>query len=276
MNEAYGAYDDARQRRDWGFVYSSVPPEAVSNGRVVDDVDGKVPPDLFGRGSFFKAGPGNFERNGKKFSHVLDGDGFVAAFSFESDGSVRYTSRFVETEYFLEERDEDRVKYRNVFGTQREGGPLANAFDLTLKNVANTNVLEWGGRLFVFWEAGRPYELDPDTLETLCPVDEDGPLAGLGGLDCKVRGLTIDEGGTIDGMIKVRKSFTAHPHIWDGETLVGFKSETNAQTKCLTLEFVEYDPKWNEKASTRYTIEDTPPPHDFSVSENYYSFFENP
>ena len=42
--------------------------------------------------------------------------------------------------------------HRNTFGTQRAGGPLANAFDLQLKNPANTNVIEWGGRLLSLWE----------------------------------------------------------------------------------------------------------------------------
>ncbi|KAL7448911.1 hypothetical protein ACHAWC_001026, partial [Mediolabrus comicus] len=179
--EKYGEYNNERQHEDWGFVYSSTPSEAVDS-YIIDDIDGIIPPELEGV-TFYKTGPGNFERNGKKFEHVLDGDGFVIAINFQKDDtgtSAKYTGRFVETEYFCEERDEDKIKYRNVFGTQRDGGVLANAFDLTLKNVANTNVLQWGQRLFVFWEAGRPYELNPDTLETLRSVTEDGPLSGLG------------------------------------------------------------------------------------------------
>lgn len=276
--EKYGEYNNERQHQDWGFAYSSTPPEAVDS-YIIDDIDGIIPPDLAGV-TFYKTGPGNFERNGKKFEHVLDGDGFVIAINFfqkdDSTGttSAKYTGRFVETEYFCEERDEDKIKYRNVFGTQRDGGVLANAFDLTLKNVANTNVLNWGERLFVFWEAGRPYELNPDTLETLRSVTEDGPLSGLGGIDCKVRGITIDDNGPIDKIMNVGKSFTAHPHIVD-DTLIGFKTETNAKTNTLTLEFTEYDSKWNEKSSTAYSVKSLPP-HDFSVSDSFYSFFDNP
>ena len=270
MNTAkHGEY---QQERDWAFAYSSTPPEACSTYDIVD-VEGTIPADL--KGTFYKVGPGNFERNGKSFEHVLDGDGFVMAIHLK-EGKAKYQGRFVETEYFLEEQETDSIRYRNVFGTQRSGGPLANAFDLTLKNVANTNIVKWGDRLFVFWEAGRPYELDPETLETLCPIDEDGPFEGLGGLDCKVRGITIDEGGAIDQLVNVGRSFTAHPHVWDDDTFVAFKSETNAQTKNLELEFVEYDGQWREKSSIKHQIFDSPPPHDFTISTNHYAFFENP
>ncbi|KAM0886990.1 hypothetical protein ACQ4PT_029344 [Festuca glaucescens] len=40
-----------------------------------------------------------------------------------------------------------------------------------MKNVANTSVLWWGGRLLCLWEGGMPYELDPNTLETIGPFD---------------------------------------------------------------------------------------------------------
>ena len=274
MNKDYGEYDNEAQHNYWGFAYSSTPPEAVDS-YIIDNVEGDIPSDLAGV-TFYKTGPGNFERNGKKYEHVLDGDGFVIAVKFLEDGTARYTGRFVETEYFLEEVEENKIKYRNVFGTQRDGGVFANAFDLTLKNVANTNVLQWDDRLFVFWEAGRPYEMDPDTLQTLRSVTEDGPLKGLGGIDCNVRGITIDDNGPIDNLINVGKSFTAHPHVEDDDTLVAFNIETNAQTKFLTLEFTEYDAKWNKKKSTVFSVKDSLPPHDFSVSKSYYSFFDNP
>ncbi|KAK1306650.1 hypothetical protein QJS10_CPA10g00924 [Acorus calamus] len=35
-----------------------------------------------------------------------------------------------------------------------------------MKNVANTSVLCWGGRLLCMWEGGDPYEIDPRTLAT--------------------------------------------------------------------------------------------------------------
>ena len=291
--DRYGAF---QQDRDWGFAYSSAPPEAVSSYWVIDDddnnnnnnIEGQVPADLVG--TYYKTGPGKFEREGRRYEHVLDGDGFVAAFQFlapannDSDdgcaaggggGRVRYTGRFVETEYFVKEQTHDKIQYRNVFGTQRKGGVLTNAFDLTLKNVANTNILPWGGRLFALYEAGRPYELDPETLETLCPL-QDGPFDGLGAVDCKLRGITIDEGGPVDRFLKTARSFTAHPHILDDNTLVAFQSVTRVKEKEAVLEFIEYDKDWKKKKSVSFAFPNGPPPHDFAVSENYYAFFENP
>ena len=262
---------DYDQHRDWGFVYSSAPKEASASYQVVD-VEGTIPSDI--QGMYYKIGGAKFERGGRQYEHVLDGDGFVAAFRIQN-GTVQYTGRFVETEYFLKEEATNEICYRNVFGTQRVGGPFTNAFDLTLKNVANTNVLAWGGRLFALWEAGRPYELDPVTLETLPPT-LDGPFDRLGEIDCNLRGVTIDDGGPIDELVKVGRFFTAHPHVWDDDTLVAFTAAQNQKETCMEMEFVEYDQQWNLKCSTKYSFPDsTSAPHDFAVGENYYGFVEN-
>lgn len=36
-----------------------------------------------------------------------------------------------------------------------DGNPLFNPFDFTLKNVANTGVLAWGGKLYALYEVSR-------------------------------------------------------------------------------------------------------------------------
>lgn len=35
-----------------------------------------------------------------------------------------------------------------------------------VKNTSNTNVVHWGGRLWTLFEAGQPYRLDPQSLDT--------------------------------------------------------------------------------------------------------------
>jgi carotenoid cleavage dioxygenase-like enzyme len=42
----------------------------------------------------------------------------------------------------------------NFFGTEID---LNNFLDLKLKNQANTNILNWGGKLLAFFEAGLPH-----------------------------------------------------------------------------------------------------------------------
>ena len=52
----------------------------------------------------------------------------------------------------IHEEKAAKIRYRNTFGTQRVGGFFANAFDLYLKNPANTNVVEWASAC---WRCGR-------------------------------------------------------------------------------------------------------------------------
>ena len=43
---------------------------------------------------------------------------------------------------------------------------MANAFDLRLKNIANTGVVQLGDQLLALWEAAEPHALDPHSLDT--------------------------------------------------------------------------------------------------------------
>jgi all-trans-8'-apo-beta-carotenal 15,15'-oxygenase len=171
-NDGSGVFD----MEDWKWCYSSNW-DIASTAYKCSDIEGTVPADL--RGTLFRNGPGNFQRGNKRYEHTLDGDGFIASWKFSED-SVEYRGRFVETEYFLKEQQQDAILYRNTFGTQREGGILANALDVKLKNVANTNAVSFGDRLFALWEAGKPYELDPNTLETMPDSNDVPPFTGLG------------------------------------------------------------------------------------------------
>ena len=52
----------------------------------------------------------------------------------------------------------------------------ANFLKLRFKNAANTHVIVHAGRLLALYEGGPPYELDPDSLETLGEWDIGGAL----------------------------------------------------------------------------------------------------
>jgi len=64
---------------------------------------------------------------------------------------------------------QQKVLFRGSFGTQRPGGARHNAFDIFMKNAANTSVVLWGGRLLALFEAAQPTAMDPTTLQTLGP-----------------------------------------------------------------------------------------------------------
>ncbi|KAK6162583.1 hypothetical protein DH2020_002424 [Rehmannia glutinosa] len=78
-------------------------------------------------------------------------------------------ARYIETEAQVEERDsatgEWRFTHRGPFSVLKGGKMMGNT--KVMKNVANTSVLRWGGRLFCLWEGGDPYEIQPRTLDTL-------------------------------------------------------------------------------------------------------------
>lgn len=50
------------------------------------------------------------------------------------------------------------------------GGPIGYSSPFGSPNCANTAPLPWGDRLYATWDAGRPVELHPDTLEFVAEV----------------------------------------------------------------------------------------------------------
>jgi carotenoid cleavage dioxygenase len=101
----------------------------------------------------------------------ISGDGMISAFRFEN-GHCDYKSRYVRTERFLAERQ----ARRGLFGAYRNrftDDPAAAGLDRT---VANTSPVWHGGKLFAIKEDGRPYEIDPVTLDTKGRWDWGGQL----------------------------------------------------------------------------------------------------
>ena len=126
-------------------------------------------------GTLYRNGPGKNEVGGKPYAHLFDGDGLLSQFAFDGK-RLHYRNRFVRTTHYLAERAADKPVMRN-YGQQRPGGPLGNAFRMPA-NVANTSVQYHAGKLLALYEGGRPWELDPDSLETLGEYDYDGELKG--------------------------------------------------------------------------------------------------
>jgi all-trans-8'-apo-beta-carotenal 15,15'-oxygenase len=130
-------------------------------------IDLTIPSD-FPPGTYFRNGAGRYEANdGTQVMHMFDGDGLVNALTINGQGNVVFRNKFVQTAEFKADMECGGFTARGVFGTPKSGGILNNAFDMKTKNVANTNVILCGDKLFALWEGGRPYELDPQTLETI-------------------------------------------------------------------------------------------------------------
>ena len=128
-------------------------------------IEGRIPSGL--RGTLYRNGPGLFERGGQRYRHLFDGDGLVHAFRF-TDRGVSHRARFVRTSKFVAESRAGRFLVP-AFGTPIKAEIPVRGPDSI--NVANTSVLLNGGKLYALWEGGSAHALEPETLETLGPVD---------------------------------------------------------------------------------------------------------
>lgn len=136
-------------------------------------VDGEVPHD-FPSGTYYLAGPGLFTDDHGSTVHPLDGHGYLRAFTFDGASRVvKFMARYVRTQAQVEEHDPVtgtwRFTHRGPFSVLKGGQKVGNT--KVMKNVANTSVLKWGGRLLCFWEGGEPYEIESGTLDTVGRFD---------------------------------------------------------------------------------------------------------
>lgn len=206
-------------------------------------VDMTMPSD-FPAGTYYRNGGGRFVApDGTEVMHQFDADGIVNAMTFNEDGTVIFRNKFVQTDEFKADTIIGGFSARGVFGTKKSGGFLGNVFDMNVKNVANTNVLSCGDRLFALWEGGVPYELDPKTLETIGKRDDiEGSFAAHPRYD-PIKNTWVSHGvGDPDPIAGFSPIFL---HEMDGDT-------GNIISKPLSL-----------------TIPGAGLMHDFALTENY-------
>lgn len=251
--------------------------------------------------------PGRFDRGGRRYEHVLDGDGHLIKFVVDGKQQRAHISNaFVKTDEFIAEQARDDILYRSTFGTQPLG--LADNFmNLQLKNQANTNIQWCAGRLLALWEAGLPWRVNPWTLETEGADLLDGCVRGAPGA------LTVTTGhlptpkssprktslprscqsgsyllkapayllaglDTVDEALKLGRAFTAHPHRCAASgRMVGWSWAQNPATNSLSMTLVEWDEASEQEVTRKhYSMPDTSmAPHDFAVTESYYIFVIN-
>ena len=242
------------ERADWASAFRNVTLELSEEPLTARS--GAIPAEL--RGTLYRNGPGRLERGGHWVHHPFDGDGLVTAVRFGPEG-VRLSDRFVRTEGWLAEETAGRPLYRGVFGTQKPGGLLANAFDVRLKNIANTHVVRLGDQLLALWEASSPHALDPDTLET--------------------RGLSL-----LDGVLKPGEAFSAHPRFDPGhhgsERLVTFGVKSGPRSTIRLMEFASGPGPAGEAPGTLLnersdSFNGFAFLHDFAITPNWAVFLQN-
>ncbi len=212
----------------------------------IDEVEGEIPQEL--NGTLFRNGPGLLDINGHRIHHPFDGDGMISKVTF-SHGRAHFRNRFIRTTAYVEEQKAGKILYRGVFGTQKPGGWLANAFDFNLKNIANTNIIYWGGKLLALWEAAEPYRLDPATLETLGKE-------------------------YFDGVLSEGEAFAAHPRFDPvSNHLVNFSIKPGLST---TITIFELDSTGKVVKKHAHSVPGFAFIHDFVITPNYCILFQNP
>ncbi|KAH9627467.1 hypothetical protein KSS87_006158, partial [Heliosperma pusillum] len=153
---------------DYQFLFMSQRLE-VPNPIKLKLVDGALPKD-FPSGTYYLIGPGLFIDDYGSSINPLDGHGYLRAFKINGpNNEVKFSAKYVKTEAQMEECDPKngswKFTHRGPFSVLKGGKMIANT--KVMKNVANTSILKWGGRLFCLWEGGSPYEIDPITLDTI-------------------------------------------------------------------------------------------------------------
>lgn len=224
----------------WAGIYDT-PPEVDAH---VTDIEGAVPEGLVG--ALYRNGPGKLD----VADHLFDGDGMVSRVEFRADGTIHFRNRFVRTHKYLAELRATRPKVGG-FGTRAAGGVLKNALrrPSPKSNAANTNVMFSASRLLALYEAGHPWQLDPDTLETLGEMD-------------------------FDGALEARLPFSAHPH-WDPNTREIFNHGMVYGPKSAVATY-RIDPQ-----GRLHKIAETPLPanlynHDFILTDRWLVFCLGP
>jgi all-trans-8'-apo-beta-carotenal 15,15'-oxygenase len=237
-------------RADWASSFRNVGVEL--DGVPLTAARGTIPAELCG--TLYRNGPGRLERGGQWVHHPFDGDGMITALRFEA-GGAQLRNRFVRTEGWLAEEQAGKFVYRGVFGTQKPGGVAANAFDVRLKNIANTHVVRLGDQLLALWEAAEPHALDPDTLET--------------------RGISL-----LGGVLKPGEAFSAHPRFDPGHhgapRMVTFGVKAGPRSSVRLMEFATEGPEAGTLLSdSSHTFPGFAFLHDFAITPNWALFLQN-
>jgi all-trans-8'-apo-beta-carotenal 15,15'-oxygenase len=204
-------------------------------------LEGSLPAEL--AGTLYRNGPGLFASSGRPYYHLFEGDGALTAVRF-ANGRAEGAHRVIGSAGLLAERAAGRPLFGSPAPRPRR---ILNNLTGRAKNVANTNILAWQGRLFGLLEVARPMQVSPDDLRALGESD-------LGGI--------------------VVETFSAHPHCVAARRAVyGFGMRFGARS-ALDL----YELPLRGPARRLWTLPLAHPTilHDFAATERHLVFFLAP
>jgi carotenoid cleavage dioxygenase-like enzyme len=202
-------------------------------------VTGTIPTDV--EGAFFRATPDPAFPTFIPDDNVLSGDGMISALRI-AGGKASFDMRYVETARHKAEVAAGKA----LFGRYRNPYTDDSSVAGVDRTVANTTPVWHAGKLLMTKEDGRPYRVDPATLETLGSYDFGGKLKS--------------------------ETVTAHVRI-DPETremfFYGYEADGLASTK---VAYCIADRDGNLTREQWFDVPYCAMMHDFTITENYALF----
>lgn len=202
-------------------------------------IQGAIPPGL--EGTLYRNGA-DWQYPSKRTDDIfIDGEGMMHMFRFE-DGQVSYRSRWVHTErYKLQQKAKRQLfgRYRNRYTNDPQAGDTHNG-------TANTTAMFHAGHLYALKEDDHPYELNPDTLETIGRTDMNGQITST--------------------------SFTAHPKV-DPITneLLAFSYQARGDGS-KDIVFYLFDEHGAKKNEIWFEMPYAACVHDFAITDEWIVF----
>jgi all-trans-8'-apo-beta-carotenal 15,15'-oxygenase len=201
---------------------------------------GEIPLQL--KGTFLRNGPGFNEVYGTPIAHPIDGDGLVAAITF-NEGKAHFRARFVQTRSHLEEAKAKRMLFDGQMGSRAPTDTKKAGW----RDPSHTNVFYHGGKLFSAHEYALPHSLDPTTLDTIGP-------------------------DSLDNQLELRTMSAHFRYDADLDVLVtnSFKPSNPLAKRPPKISFYEWDRSLKLRTAARLEIDSVNYSHDFILTPNYY------
>ena len=157
-------FPDIDLYKGWGE-----PLRTESTADALEIIQGEVPEGL--RGTLYRNGADRQYPSGRTDDIFIDGEGMFHMFRF-GEGQVDYKSRWVHTARYEAQKDAGR----NLFGRYRNRYTNDPAAANIHMGTSNTTAMSHAGRLYALKEDDHPYEMNPDTLETIGRSDMGGQI----------------------------------------------------------------------------------------------------
>ncbi|MBA2652518.1 MAG: carotenoid oxygenase family protein [Tatlockia sp.] len=144
------------------------PIQNESHYQNIRSIIGEIPKEL--KGVLYRNGPNPQFPDVNK--HWFEGDGMLHMFSI-NNGQISYRNRWIRTEVFKREREAGKMLFSSF------NDPAEATTYLGSSSTANTNIIQYGGKLLALEESSCGTEINPLDLSTLGEWDYYGQMQNM-------------------------------------------------------------------------------------------------